>query len=121
MKRGKQSEQTVAKYVGFLIELKKAVELNPQMTTSTLVKKHQVSYDTVTILKQTGTLVWIKTKGWGWRAEKRIDKRADKKADKRTDKRTDKRADKRIDKRADQNADKRTDRENRQESRQDSR
>ena len=67
MKRGKQSEQTVAKYVGFLIELKKAVELNPQMTTSTLVKKHQVSYDTVTILKQTGTLVWIKTKGWEWR------------------------------------------------------
>lgn len=67
MKKGKQSEQTIAKYVGFLIELKKAVELNPQMTTSTLVKKHQVSYDTVTILKQTGTLVWNKGKGWEWK------------------------------------------------------
>lgn len=67
MRKRKQSEQTVAKYVGFLIELKKAVELNPQITTSQLVKKHEVSYDTVTILKQTGTLVWNRAKGWEWK------------------------------------------------------
>jgi hypothetical protein len=67
MKKRGQKEQSVAKYLGFLIELKKAIELHPTMTTSPLVKKHRVDFATVTILKKTGTLVWVKGKGWEWR------------------------------------------------------
>ena len=66
MKQRGLTQKTEQKYVGFLIELKKAIEVNPFMTTSSLVKKHKVGFDLVTILKTTGTLKWINKTGWLW-------------------------------------------------------